>query len=250
MQGVSPAFDRDAFLAGKQTPLFFGSAINNFGVKEVLDALVEFAPPPRAAAGDAARGRARWSRSSPASCSRSRPTWTRGTATAWPSSACARAISSAACGSTNCRTGKDFRPNNVVSFLSQRRELVEDAYAGDIIGIPNHGVLQLGDTLTEGEDLQFTGLPFFAPELFQTVEIADPLRSKQLRTGLAQLGEEGAIQVFRPVAGGMLLLGAVGQLQFEVVAHRLRHEYGCEARLAPARYTLRALGHRGRRRGK
>src|SRR6185503_4215226 len=119
-------------------------------------------------------------------------------------------------------------------FLSQRREQVEDAWAGDIIGIP--GALQLGDTLTEGEDLQFTGLPFFAPELFQTVEIADPLRSKQLRTGLAQLGEEGAIQVFRPITGGALLLGAVGQLQFEVVAHRLRHEYGCEARLSPARY--------------
>jgi peptide chain release factor 3 len=136
----------------------------------------------------------------------------------------------------NCRTGKDFRPNNVVSFLSQRREIVEDAWAGDIIGIPNHGVLQLGDTLTEGEELQFTGLPFFAPEMFQTVEVADPLRSKQLRTGIAQLGEEGAIQVFRPVTGGALLLGAVGHLQFEVVAHRLRHEYGCEARLAPARY--------------
>jgi peptide chain release factor 3 len=125
----------------------------------------------------------------------------------------------------------------VVSFLSQRREQVEDAYAGDIIGIPNHGVLQLGDTLTEGEDLQFTGLPFFAPELFQTVEVADPLRSKQLRTGLAQLGEEGAIQVFKPLGHGMLLLGAVGQLQFEVVAHRLKHEYGCEARLASARYV-------------
>jgi peptide chain release factor 3 len=139
---------------------------------------------------------------------------------------------------TNCRTGKEFRPTSVVSFLSQRRDLVEDAYAGDIIGIPNHGVLQLGDTLTEGEELQFTGLPFFAPELFQTVEIADPLRSKQLRTGLAQLGEEGAIQVFRPVAGGTLLLGAVGNLQFDVVAHRLRHEYGCEPRLVPARYTM------------
>jgi peptide chain release factor 3 len=137
----------------------------------------------------------------------------------------------------NNRTAREFRPNSVVSFLSQRREQVDDAWAGDIIGIPNHGVLQLGDTLTEGESLQFTGLPFFAPELFQTVEIADPLRGKQLRTGLAQLGEEGAIQVFRPAAGGALLLGAVGQLQFDVVAHRLRHEYGCEARLAPARYT-------------
>ena len=96
------------------------------------------------------------------------------------------------------RTGKEIRPNTVVSFLSQRRELLDEAYAGDIIGIPNHGVLQLGDTLTEGEELQFTGLPFFAPEMFHSVEVADPLRTKQLHTGLPQLGEEGAIQVFRP----------------------------------------------------
>jgi len=236
VQGVSPAYDRDAFLAGKQTPLFFGSAINNFGVKEVLDALVEFAPPPR----------------SRKSLQRSvDPVETKFSGVVFKIQANMdpghrdRVAFIRVCSGhfergmvlTNCRTGKDFRPNSVVSFLSQRRELVDDAYAGDIIGIPNHGVLQLGDTLTEGEDLQFTGLPFFAPELFQTVEIADPLRSKQLRTGLAQLGEEGAIQVFRPVAGGMLLLGAVGPLQFEVVAHRLKHEYGCEARLAPARYV-------------
>ena len=99
------------------------------------------------------------------------------------------------------RSGKELRPNTVVSFLSQRRELLDEAYAGDIIGIPNHGVLQLGDTLTEGETLQFTGLPFFAPEMFRSVEVADPLRTKQLKAGLTQLGEEGAIQVFRPVAG-------------------------------------------------
>jgi peptide chain release factor 3 len=137
------------------------------------------------------------------------------------------------------RTGKEMRPNNVVSFLSQRRELVDEAYAGDIIGIPNHGVLHLGDVLTEGESLQFTGLPFFAPELFQAVEVKDPLRIKQLRTGLMQLGEEGAIQVFRPeAAGGSLLLGAVGQLQFEVVAHRLKTEYGVDARLMPSRYNM------------
>jgi peptide chain release factor 3 len=116
--------------------------------------------------------------------------------------------------------------------------LVEDAYPGDIIGIPNRGVLHLGDTLTEGEALQFTGLPFFAPELFETVELADHLRSKQLRVGLAQLGEEGVIQVFRPHRGGMLLLGGVGPLQFEVVAHRLKHEYGVEARFASAAYKL------------
>jgi peptide chain release factor 3 len=136
------------------------------------------------------------------------------------------------------RSGKELKPNTVVSFLSQRRELLDEAFAGDIIGIPNHGVLQLGDTLTEGEALQFTGLPFFAPEMFRTVEVADPLRTKQLKAGLTQLGEEGAIQVFRPVAGTVLLLGAVGQLQFEVVAHRLEHEYGCRARIAPARYSI------------
>jgi peptide chain release factor 3 len=136
------------------------------------------------------------------------------------------------------RSGKELKPNTVVSFLSQRRELLDEAFAGDIIGIPNHGVLQLGDTLTEGEALQFTGLPFFAPEMFRTVEVADPLRTKQLKAGLTQLGEEGAIQVFRPVAGTVLLLGAVGQLQFEVVAHRLEHEYGCKARIQPARYSI------------
>jgi peptide chain release factor 3 len=136
------------------------------------------------------------------------------------------------------RTGKEIKPNNVVTFMSQRRELLDDAYAGDIIGIPNHGLLQLGDVLTEGESLHFTGLPFFAPELFQAVEVKDPLRTKQLRIGLTQLGEEGAIQVFRPVAaGGALLLGAVGQLQFEVVAHRLKTEYGVDARMMPSRYT-------------
>jgi peptide chain release factor 3 len=136
------------------------------------------------------------------------------------------------------RSGKELRPNTVVSFLSQRRELLDEAFAGDIIGIPNHGVLQLGDTLTEGEALQFTGLPFFAPEMFRTVEVADPLKTKQLKAGLTQLGEEGAIQVFRPLLGSVLLLGAVGQLQFEVVAHRLEHEYGCKARIQPARYSI------------
>jgi len=136
------------------------------------------------------------------------------------------------------RSGKDIKPNTVVNFLSQRRELLEEAFAGDIIGIPNHGVLQLGDTLTEGESLQYTGLPFFAPEMIRTVEVADPLRSKQLRAGLTQLGEEGAIQVFRPITGTLLLLGAIGQLQFEVVAQRLETEYGVKARISGSNYTL------------
>ena len=236
VSGVSPAFDAPTFLAGKQTPLFFGSAINNCGVREVLDALIDFAPPPQPR---------------PALQRTVQPDEPKFSGVVFKIQANMdpahrdRVAFIRVCSGRfvrgmrlkNCRTGKDLRPNNVVSFLSQRRDLLEEAYAGDIIGIPNHGVLQLGDTLTEGEDLQFTGLPFFAPELFQSVEIADPLRSKQLRSGLAQLGEEGAIQVFRPHTGGSLLLGAAGTLQFEVVAHRLRHEYNAEARLVPARYT-------------
>jgi peptide chain release factor 3 len=138
------------------------------------------------------------------------------------------------------RTAKELRPTSVVTFLSQRREAVEEAYAGDIIGFTTHGGVQLGDTITGGlpsqANLQFTGLPFFAPELFQTVELTNPMRSKQLQAGLIQLGEEGAIQVFRPQVGGNFLLGAIGQLQFEVVQHRLKGEYGAECRLASSNY--------------
>ncbi len=237
VQEAAPAFDEAEFLAGRQTPMFFGSAINNFGVREVLDALVDLAPPPG---------------ERPAIQRVVQPTEPKFTGVVFkiqanmdPAHRDRIAFVRVASGHFErgmrlkvVRSGKELRPNTVVSFLSQRRELLDEAYAGDIIGIPNHGVLQLGDTLTEGEALQFTGLPFFAPEMFRSVEVADPLRSKQLRAGLTQLGEEGAIQVFRPVAGSMLLLGAVGQLQFEVVAHRLEHEYGVKARIQPARYNV------------
>src|SRR6188768_3062503 len=235
LTGASTGFDREAFLKGEQTPVFFGSAINNFGVREVLDALVDLAPPPGP---------------KPAMQRVIDPTEEKFTGVVFKIQANMdpahrdRVAFVRVCSGRFVRgmqlklsrTGKDLRTNNVVSFLSQRRDLLDEAYPGDVIGIPNHGVLQLGDTLTEGEVLQFTGLPFFAPEIFYSVELADPLRSKQLRSGLAQLGEEGAIQVFRPHAGGELLLGAVGQLQLEVVAHRLKHEYGVNARLLPTRH--------------
>ena len=148
------------------------------------------------------------------------------------------------------RSGKELRPNTVVSFLSQRRELLDEAFAGDIIGIPNHGVLQLGDTLTEGEALQFTGLPFFAPEMFRTVEVADPLRTKQLKAGLTQLGEEGAIQVFRPVAGTVLLLGAVGPAAVRGRRAPARARVRLSRRASSPPLPGRALGdlRRGRRR--
>jgi peptide chain release factor 3 len=237
LQAAAPPFDEAEFLAGHQTPMFFGSAINNFGVQEVLDALVDLAPPP---ASRVAMQR---------TVQPDEPKFTgvvfKIQANMDPAHRDRIAFVRVASGHFErgmrlkvVRSGKELRPNTVVSFLSQRRELLDEAFAGDIIGIPNHGVLQLGDTLTEGEALQYTGLPFFAPEMFRSVEVADPLRTKQLKAGLTQLGEEGAIQVFRPAAGSVLLLGAVGQLQFEVVAHRLEHEYGCKARVMPSRYQI------------
>jgi peptide chain release factor 3 len=234
---AAPAFDRDAFLTGKQTPMFFGSAVNNFGVQEVLDALVELAPAPDA--------RVAMQRT----VQPEEPKFTgvvfKIQANMDPAHRDRIAFLRVASGRFErgmnlkvVRSGKTLRPNSVVTFMSQKRELLDEAFAGDIIGIPNHGVLQLGDTITEGEALQYTGLPFFAPEMFRAVEVADPLKTKQLRAGLTQLGEEGAIQVFRPIAGSVLLLGAVGQLQFEVVAHRLEHEYGVKARIQPSRFQV------------
>ena len=237
LEGASPEFDREAFLAGKQTPMFFGSAINNFGVQEVLDALVDLAPAPV--------DRTAMQRTVHPEEKKFSGVVFKIQANMDPAHRDRIAFLRVASGEFTrgmklkvVRSGKELRPNTVVSFMSQRRELLDTAFAGDIIGIPNHGVLQLGDTLTEGEALQFTGLPFFAPEMFRAVEVADPLRSKQLRAGLTQLGEEGAIQVFRPIAGSLLLLGAVGQLQFEVVAHRLEHEYGVKARIMGSHFNL------------
>ena len=237
IKGASPEFDQTAFLAGQQTPVFFGSAINNFGIREVLDALVDLAPPPRsrqALQREIKPDEKKFSgvvfkiQANMNPAHRDRIAFVRICSGQFKRGMNIKVV----------RSGKDIRTNTVVSFLSQRRELLEVGYPGDIIGIPNHGTLQLGDTLTEGETLQFTGLPFFAPEIFQTVELADPLRSKQLKIGLTQLGEEGAIQVFRPHIGNTLLLGAIGVLQFEVVAHRLEHEYGVAARIAPAKYQV------------
>ena len=237
IRGASPAFEHDEFLAGRQTPVFFGSAINNFGVREVLDALVELAPAPKprpAIQRTVAPEEAAFSgvvfkvQANMDPAHRDRIAFVRICSGRFERGMRLKI----------CRTGKDIRTSSAMSFLSQRRELLEEAYPGDIIGLPNHGLLQLGDTLTEGEKLQFTGLPFFAPEVFQSVEVADPMRAKQLRLGLVQLGEEGAIQVFRPHDGGSLLLGAIGNLQFEVVAHRLQHEYGVEARMVPSKYRL------------
>ncbi len=237
LREATPALDREAFLAGEQSPLFFGSAVNNFGVQEILDALVALAPPPSEREAqervvepteEKFSGVVFKVQANMDPAHRDRIAFVRVYSGRFQRGMRLKVT----------RNNKEIRPQTVVSFLSQRRELVDEAVAGDIIGIPNHGTLQLGDTLTEGEMLHYTGLPFFAPESFRTVEIKDPLRSKQLRQGLQQLGEEGAIQVFNPVAGGSLMLGAIGQLQFEVVLHRLKGEYGVDARLDPCRFTI------------
>jgi peptide chain release factor 3 len=171
---AAPAFDEAEFLAGHQTPMFFGSAINNFGVREVLDALVDLAPPP----GRSPRSSAWSSRRAQVHRRGLQDPGQHGPGAPRPHRLRARgsAGTSARHAAEGDALGKELRPNTVVTFLSQRRELLDEAFAGDIIGIPNHGVLQLGDTLTEGEALQFTGLPFFAPEMFRSVEVADPLR--------------------------------------------------------------------------
>ncbi|CAB3755507.1 Peptide chain release factor 3 [Paraburkholderia humisilvae] len=235
--GATPTFDRDEFLAGQQSPVLFGSAINNFGVKEILDALVDLAPPPsmrmtvqRPVQPDEPKftGVVFKVQANMDLAHRDRVAFIRVCSGRFERGMALKVT----------RSNKTFRANNVVTFLSQRRETVSEAYAGDIIGIPNHGTLSLGDTLTEGEDLQFVGLPFFAPEIFQTVEVVDPMRAKQLGEALKQLGEEGAIQVFKPVVGGLMILGAVGQLQFEVVAHRLSTEYKVDVRMMSARYKM------------
>ncbi len=242
--GASPEFDHEAFLAAKQTPVFFGSGVNNFGVMEVLDALVDLAPSPKPRKSTLVVNRQAVEKmvqpedpgfsgvvfkvqANMDANHRDRIAFVRVASGQYKPGMKLKVQ----------RTAKELRPTSVVTFLSQRREAVDEAYAGDIIGFTTHGGVQLGDTITDGASLQYTGLPFFAPELFMTVLLNNPLRTKQLQQGLEQLGEEGAIQVFKPEAGGAMLLGAIGQLQFEVVQHRLKTEYDCDVRLESCQYT-------------
>ena len=242
--GASPTWDREAFLAGKQTPVFFGSGVNNFGVMEVLDALVDLAPPPQSRTSTTLVNRQPVVKEVQPEDKDFAGVVFKVQANMDPSHRDRIAFVRMASGKYTPgmklkvqRTSKELRPTSVVTFMSQRREAVEEAYAGDIVGFTTHGGVQLGDTITDGANLMFTGLPFFAPELFMTVILKNPLRTKQLQQGLAQLGEEGAIQVFRPEIGGPMLLGAVGQLQFEVVQHRLKGEYDVDVRLEGCQYT-------------
>ncbi|MBS1170779.1 MAG: peptide chain release factor 3 [Burkholderiaceae bacterium] len=228
VHGASNPFNLEEFLAGELTPVFFGSAINNFGVREILNALLDWAQPPRPR--DATvrmvepteqpfSGFVFKIQANMDPAHRDRIAFLRVCSGRFERGMRIRHL----------RLGRDVRVSSVVTFMASSREQVEEAYAGDIIGLPNHGNMQIGDSFSEGELLQYTGIPYFAPDFFRVVRIRNPLKIKQLHKGLQQLGEEGAVQVFKPLAGGDLILGAVGVLQFEVVASRLLHEYGVDA---------------------
>ena len=228
LHGASHPFDLAAFLAGTQTPVFFGSAINNFGVREILNALLDWAPAPRerdatvrvvAPTETAFSGFVFKIQANMDANHRDRIAFLRVCSGRFERGMKIKHL----------RINREIRVSNVVTFMASSREQVEEAYAGDIIGLPNHGNMQIGDSFSEGELLQFTGIPYFAPDFFRSVRIRNPIKVKQLHKGLQQLGEEGAVQVFKPVSGGDLILGAVGVLQFDVVASRLMGEYGVDA---------------------
>jgi peptide chain release factor 3 len=229
VQGASHAFDREAYLAGRLTPVFFGSAINNFGVQELLDDFVEYAPAPLPRptqtrvvdpAEDAFSGFVFKIQANMDPNHRDRIAFMRVCSGSFAKGAKLRHV----------RLGRDVKIPDALTFMAAEREHVDVAYPGDIIGIHNHGTIRIGDTFTEGEDLTFTGIPNFAPELFRRAQLRDPLKMKQLAKGLQELCEEGATQLYRPLNNNDLILGAVGVLQFDVVAERLRTEYKVDCR--------------------
>lgn len=239
VKGASHEFVLEDYLAGRLTPVFFGTALANFGVREMLDGFVEWAPSPLAretatrtvAANEQAfsgfvfkiqanmdpkhRDRIAFMRI----CS---GTYRKGMKI------------------NHVRINKDVKIADAVTFKAGEREAVSEAVSGDIIGLHNHGTIQIGDTFTEGEDLKYTGIPHFAPEMFRLIRLKDPLKAKALKKGLQQLSEEGSTQVFMPLSNANLIVGAVGQLQYEVVAYRLKDEYKVEAVYEPVSvYTAR-----------
>lgn len=227
IRGVMPVFDQAAYLAGAQTPVFFGSAINNFGIRELLNDFVEYAPAPLS--------RSSHERLVEPSEDKLTGFVFKIQANMDPQHRDRIAFMRVVSGRYNkgmklkhLRVGKTVQINNAMTFMAGQRDNTDEAFAGDILGLHNHGTIQIGDTFTEGESLKFTGIPNFAPELFRLVRLKDPLKQKALLKGLIQLSEEGATQVFRPIDRNDIVLGAVGVLQFDVVAYRLLSEYNVQ----------------------
>ncbi len=224
IRGLCEPFDSDMYLAGHMTPVFFGSAVNNFGIGELLDGIGRFAPKPRV---------------QKAVERNVEPHEEKVTAFVFKIQANMdpkhrdRIAFARLCSGrfkkgmklTHVRSSKQLIIHNPLMFFAQDRETVEDAYPGDIIGLPNHGNLRIGDTLTEGEMLHFTGIPSFAPEVMQRARADDPMKAKHLSNALEQLAEEGAARIFKPAIDSNWIVGVVGMLQFEVLADRIRTEY-------------------------
>ncbi len=224
VRGASPAFDPQAYRAGRQTPAFFGSAISNFGVQELLTTFTQHAPAPLP--------RATREREVQSTETKLTGFVFKIQANMDPSHRDRIAFMRLCSGRYapgarlyHVRLDKEVRIADALTFMAGDRSHAEEAYAGDIIGLHNHGTINIGDTFTEGEKLAFTGIPNFAPEMFRRAVLKDPLKMKALSKGLGQLCEEGATQLFRPLRNNDMILGAVGQLQFEVVAFRLQDEY-------------------------
>ncbi|MEM8871267.1 MAG: EF-Tu/IF-2/RF-3 family GTPase, partial [Pseudomonadota bacterium] len=231
-----PPFDRQAFLDGTLTPIWFGSAINSFGVQELMNGIGDFGPQPQV--------RPALERQVSPDESKVSGFVFKVQANMDPKHRDRVAFVRLCSGHfkrgmklTHVRSGKPLAVSNPVLFLANERELAEDAWAGDIMGIPNHGQLRIGDALTEGEALRFSGIPSFAPELLQSVRATDPMKAKHLEKALTQFAEEGASKLFKPVIGSGWIVGVVGQLQFEVLASRIELEYGIPVRFEPTQYT-------------
>jgi peptide chain release factor 3 len=231
-----PAFDRASFLNGSMTPIWFGSAINSFGVKELMDGMGEYGPQPQpqkaaerqiSAEEKPVTGFVFKVQANMDAKHRDRVAFVR-----LASGHFERGMKL-----LHVRSKKPMAIANPVMFLAADRELAEEAWAGDIIGIPNHGQLRIGDALTEGEMLHFTGIPSFAPELLSGVRAMDPMKAKHLEKALMQFAEEGAAKVFKPMIGSGFIVGVVGALQFEVLASRIEQEYSLPVRFEPSNFT-------------
>jgi len=229
VKGACPSLDIGEYRAARQTPVFFGSAISNFGVRELLDAFVEHAPGPQSREADRRTVRADEEdltgfvfkiQANMDPGHRDRIAFMRICSGEYQKGIRLKHV----------RTGKEMKVADAITFMAADRQHAETAYAGDIIGLHNHGTINIGDSFSRGEDLRFSGIPSFAPEIFRRAILSDPLKLKALQKGLAQLCEEGATQLFRPLRNNDMILGAVGPLQFDVVAHRLKDEYKVECR--------------------
>jgi peptide chain release factor 3 len=238
-RGLCPLFDSQAFREGHLTPVFFGSALNNFGVRELLHGVAELAPPPRPQPALGADG--------PHPVLPEEPDVAgfvfKVQANVDPQHRDRVAFVRLASGRftrgmklKNIRTGRVMSVQSPVFFLARERNLAEEAWPGDIIGIPNHGSLRIGDTLTEGAEIRVIGIPSFAPEILRRVHLDDPMKSKHLRHALEQLAEEGVTRVFKPASGGDWIVGVVGALQLEVLAARIKSEYDLGVRFEGAPY--------------